>query len=330
MIIIKRRYYLVSFLVFLTVVLKGQEVSVTSAFDTTRILIGDQIKFTITVEQPKDIKLTLPFFRDTIRKNIEILSGPKSDTSKVSDNRIRIVEKYIVTSFDSGYYKVNPVYAETESATGLKRYFSDYSILEVVRTRLAPKDTSAKIFDIVPPYKAPVTLGEIMPWLFLALLAAVIIFLIIRLIRRFSGNKKEAPVLINIEPAHVIAFRELEKLRDEKLPESGENKKYHTRLTEIIRQYLENRFQVYSMELTTEETLSALVKTGFKKGDSYNRLKSVLSFADLVKFAKYKPEPIENEESFTRSWDFVNETKRPEEPVIENVELKVEEGGNKS
>jgi hypothetical protein len=99
--------------------------------------------------------------------------------------------------------------------------------------------------------------------------------------------------------------------------QKGEAKKYYTRLTEIIRQYLENRFQVYSLELTTSETLEALVKTGFKKNESYNKLKSVLTGADLVKFAKYKPEPIENKTSFSNSWDFVSATK-----VIEEVEEK--------
>jgi hypothetical protein len=65
---------------------------------------------------------------------------------------------------------------------------------------------------------------------------------------------------------------------------------------------------VYSLELTTEETLDALVKTGFKKNGSYNDLKSVLTGADLVKFAKYNPVASENEAHFQTSWDFVMTT----------------------
>ena len=48
---------------------------------SSRILIGDQINFTITVDQPSDLKLSLPFFKDTLCRNIEILSGPVIDTS---------------------------------------------------------------------------------------------------------------------------------------------------------------------------------------------------------------------------------------------------------
>ena len=79
-----------------------------------------------------------------------------------------------------------------------------------------------------------------------------------------------------------------------------------------IRQYLENRFGVYSLELTTSETLDALVKTGFKKDETYSRLKSVLTEADLVKFAKYNPEPAENESSFNNAWEFVSATRLDE------------------
>jgi hypothetical protein len=69
---------------------------------------------------------------------------------------------------------------------------------------------------------------------------------------------------------------------------------------------------VFSLELTTSETLEALLKTGFKKNGSYNELKSVLTGADLVKFAKYKPEPSENEAHFLSSWNFVLQTREAE------------------
>jgi hypothetical protein len=309
-------YILVFIFLFFRLPLKGQDVSVTAAFDTSRILIGDQINFSIKIDQPAGLKLSLPFFRDSLSRNIEILSGPALDTSAVSADRIRITEKYLVTSFDSGLYRIDPVYAEIVGSNGLKRFYSDYSILEVARVRIAPPDTAAKIFDIAAPYRAPVTLGEILPWFLLALLVSVIIWLIIKLIGKFKRVKKEIVIQVPAEPAHIIAFRELEKLQNEKLWQNGETKKYYIKLTEIIRQYLENRFGVNSLELTTSETLEALVRTGFKKDGSYNKLRSVLTGADLVKFAKYKPDPAENESGFSNSWDFVSATK----PVEVNEE----------
>ncbi len=289
-----------------------QDVKVTAAFDTTRIYIGDQTHFSITVDQPGGLNLTIPFFKDTLFKKIEILSGPVVDSSINKEGRIKIVQKYLVSSFDSGFYQVPPVIAELKSESGIKRFFSDYSPLEVMRVKIAPADTTAKIFDIIKPYRAPVTLGEILPWLLLVAVVGVLIWAIIRYIRNRKKTEKGIEVVINPDPAHIIAFRELEKLRDEKLWQNGEIKLYYTRLTEILRQYLENRFRVFSLELTTSETLEALVKTGFKKDASYTQLKTVLTGADLVKFAKYKPEPTENESHFQNSWDFVLATKETE------------------
>jgi hypothetical protein len=307
--------------------IKGQDVSVTTAFDTSKILIGDQINFTIVVDQPVDLNLTLPIFRDSITRNIEILSGPDIDSINISDDRVRITEKYLVTSFDSGFYRIDPVYAEKSDSSGIKRYFSDYSMLEVARGNIAPPDSTSEIFDIVAPYKAPVTLGEILPWILLVLIASAFIWFLLKLFRKFKKQEKVVNIPVRTEPAHVIAFRELEKLRNEKLWQTGETKQYYTRLTEIIRQYLENRFLIYSLEMTTSETLEALLKTGFKKDDSYYLLRSVLTGADLVKFAKYKPEPDENELCFTNSWDFVTKTK--EEVAVEGIDGNKKEEGRK-
>jgi hypothetical protein len=290
----------------------GQDISVTADFDTSRISIGDQIGFTVTVSQPVGLSLPFPQFRDTLIKNIEVLSGPVIDTSVVSDKAIKVTGKYLVTSFDSGLYKVDPVYVELKNEQGIRRFYSDYSVLEVNRVRLTPPDTVNKIFDIVRPYSAPVTLAEILPWVLLIIVTAVLIWLLIRFLKKFHRVREEAAEPALKEPAHVIAFRELELLRKEELWQLGETKKYYTRLTEILRKYLENRFGVFSLELTTSETLDALVKTGFRKDESYNLLKSVLNGADLVKFAKYQPEAAENESGFNDSWNFVSVTKKEE------------------
>jgi len=319
-------FIVLSVLLIVPLSLRGQEVSVTAAFDTARIFIGDQTGFSVAIDQPADIKLSIPLFKDTLTKNIEILNGPAVDTLKTGDNKIRITEKYLVTSFDSGFYYIDPVYAEITGSNGLKRFYSDYSILEVVRVRLTPPDTASKIFDIASPYRAPLTLGEILPWILVLILAAAVIWSLIRIVRKLKKARNEVLIPAIIEPAHIIAFRDLEKLKNEKLWQSGETKKYYTRLTEIIRQYLENRFMVYSMEMTTSETLEALVRTGFKKDESYTKLRSVLTGADLVKFARYKPDPVENESVFSGSWDFVLATKAAEMLEI-NDEAKEKPGG---
>lgn len=286
----------------------GQEVNVISAFDTSRIYLGDQINYTLTIDKPVSYILSVPVFKDTLQKNLEILKGPLTDTSFLKDGRIRIRNRYLVTSFDSGFYQLQPVYAEMSSENGIKRFYSDYAALEVMRLKIAPQDTAARIFDIIKPYRAPVTLGEILPWLLLAGVAAALILLLIRMIRKMRIKKTGETAEYIKEPAHVIAFRELEKLKEETLWQKGEIKLYYSRLTEILRQYLENRFGVYSLELTTPETLTELKKTGFKDDENFRKLKTSLTGADLVKFAKHNPESSENELYFDYAIEFVRGT----------------------
>ena len=320
------RKYIAGMLIFFSLFFSagGQDVKVTSAFDSARIFIGDQIKFIVTVDKPDGLILELPAFKDTIVKNIEILSGPLVDSSK-QNGRTKIIQKYLITSFDSGRYQVPPVFTELKNESGLKRFYSDYSLLEVIRVKIAPADTITKIFDIIKPYRAPVTLGDVLPWILMAVIVAAITWFAVRYIRRLKRSRGEIESIIIPDPAHIIALHELEKLRDEKLWQNGEIKLYYTRLTEILRQYLENRFRVFSLELTTGETLAALVKSGFKKDGSYNQLKSVLTNADLVKFAKYTPEPVEHESIFQDSWNFVLATKE-ELPVEDKADMK-DKGG---
>lgn len=323
-----KRFVFKIFIFFISLAsVNGQDVYVTAKFDSASIYIGDQIRFSVTVEKPAALVLNMPVLKDTLCKNIEILSGPVIDTLPSSDGRLKLVSKYLITSFDSGFYQVRPQFAEVKNEEGIKRFYSDYTQLRVMRVKIAPADTAAKFFDIIEPYRAPVTLGEILPWVLIVIVAAALIWFIIRYIR--AHRKKESGIepVINPDPAHVIAFRELESLRNKELWQKGELKLYYSELTGILRQYLENRYSVWSLELTTAETLEALAKTGFKKDERYNQLKTVLTNADLVKFAKYLPEPADNEIHFNNSWSFVESTKPLESINVEPAsDIKGKEG----
>ena len=288
----------------------GQDIKVTAAFDTSRIYIGDQIKFKIVVNQPADLPLTIVSFKDSLVRNVEILSGPVVDTTRKSNGAITVKHEYLITSFDAGEYQLSPVYAELENNDGVKRFYSDYTYLEALLIDIAPADSTAKIFDIINPYKAPLSAGEILPWALIVLLIGALAYYAFRLYKKYKNKETPKEIITPSEPAHVIAFGELEKLKDEELWQKGEIKLYYTRLTEILRQYLENRFGVNSLELTTYETLSALLRTGFKKDENFGLLKQILEGADMVKFAKFFPTDSDNEASFQDAWNFIDNTKQ--------------------
>jgi len=177
-------------------------------------------------------------------------------------------------------------------------------------------DPDQDIKAIKPPIHAPVTFAEIAPWLGGGLLLVLIVILVIYILKK---RKKEEPIFkIRSKPAlppHREAIEKLEKLRLKKLWQSGKLKSYHTELTDIIRYYIERRFSILALEMTTDEIMDKL-KLQNINDLAYKKLFNTLVLADLVKFAKEQPLPIENDTSLNNCTDFVNETKPVPQPVM--------------
>ena len=117
-------------------------------------------------------------------------------------------------------------------------------------------------------------------------------------------------------PPHVIALQELDKLKTEQLWQQDKVKDYYTRLTDIVRVYIEDRFSVPAMEQTTFEILSEFKRNGSQLDTkTYNELQEILEVADFVKFAKLTPLPDVNQNMMTFAYLFVNET-TPAEVIV--------------
>jgi hypothetical protein len=181
--------------------------------------------------------------------------------------------------------------------------------LEVSRPDIQPADSTDQIFDIKLPYGAPITFREILPYLLAGTALLILAYFLIYSLRR---KKRDEPIIRKIrpsEPAHIIALRDLDKLKSEKIWQQDKIKLYYTRLTEILRVYIENRYGILAMEQTSNETLQSLLESGFNDNNLFEKLKEILLLADLAKFAKAKPLASENETAMLSSYIFVNETK---------------------
>jgi hypothetical protein len=110
-------------------------------------------------------------------------------------------------------------------------------------------------------------------------------------------------------PPHVIALQELDKLKNEELWQHEKVKDYYTRLTDIVRVYIEDRFTISAMEQTTFEILTSFnIKEEQIEKKSFDELKEILEVSDLVKFAKFTPLPDENHMMLSNAYLFVKET----------------------
>ena len=111
-----------------------------------------------------------------------------------------------------------------------------------------------------------------------------------------------------ILPAHEIALSDLDALRKQRLWQAGDIKGYQSRLTEILRRYLSDRYDVDALEMTTDEITIALGKTDFDPQNAVE-LSEMLNVADLIKFAKAKPEESIHDLYMQKAIDFVESTK---------------------
>lgn len=301
--------------------LDGQDIIVTSTPDTSAILIGDQIHFKVTASLPGMSEVTLSTATDTLSEKIIILGTPGRDTLTMADGSKAIIDDYLITSFEAGTYSIPPFYAEVASGDTVLRFYSDYSELVVSKPEITPVDTTDVIFDIVAPRKAPLTFRDFLPWIIMAGMTALILWLLARYLPRNPIKRlmKPAPPA---EPSHLIALRELGRLREEQLWQKGEIKEYYSRLSEILRRYIEGRFGISSPELTTDETVRMLQRAAVLKQPEMSVIKEILSVSDMVKFAKYLPQEEINHKAFESSLNFVESTKIPEATPEASRELK--------
>ncbi|MBN2776203.1 MAG: hypothetical protein JXR36_01085 [Bacteroidales bacterium] len=155
---------------------------------------------------------------------------------------------------------------------------------------------------------------------------AAIILLVVTVIYYFKYYRKgEKPVLMKIKPqlpAHVIALEKLENIRKQKIWAKGQIKEFHVQLTDVIREYIENRFGIYAAEMTSSEILGAFEVGNYIKDSDHFKLKQILEVADAVKFAKYQALQNENDMSMNNAVEFVESTK---EIVEENTKTIVAE-----
>ncbi len=293
------------------------QVRVDARFDSTQILIGDQIYATIEAEHPKDVQVVIPNFKDSLVSKLEIIQVFKIDTTILPDGRIKISQRYLITSFDSGVYVFGPIKFACISGQETDTIISN-PISLIVNT--IPIKDITKIADIKKIINLPLTFKELLPFFGISSLVLILLALLTYIYIRWKNKKPifgffEKP----LEPAHVIAFRELEKIKAEKLWQQGKYKDYYSRITDTIRKYIEARFSFPAMESTTDEIYNNLKEIDSLKTEWVSELKDMLSLADLVKFAKAEPLPDENENAWQIAYKFIENTYIRPEPDTETT-----------
>ncbi len=289
---------------------------VSVALDTTALRIGEQVTLTLSVQYRADAgvpSIAWPAINDTLAPHIEVVADSGVDTLASRDvaNAFAQQRTLRLTSFDTGYWAIPPFRFAMNGAV----MESKPMLLHVTGLAL---DSTLTARDIKGIHELPFSIGywlrEHTAWIAGATaaiaLAALLLWLILR--KRKAKPATAAPV-IEI-PIHVRTLEALNALEKQRLWQNGEHKAYHSRITDLLRAYIEERYRVPALESTTDELLQEL-KLSALSVDQRGQLGNMLRMADMVKFAKALPSPIENEQMMSGSLRFVQDTAETPTPT---------------
>lgn len=285
-------------------------------------------------EQAK-AKLQMSTYEEYDEDIFELVEDYPLDTLKNEGRRITLRKRYLLAVMETGNIPIRPtiLYFDKNREEPDTLVADDTLVLSVARymeldTTLFLKadpteqqgfgvDTeraNAMLKDegIYTQKNLPFIFAEIRDYAIYGAMALIILSLIVWYIVWYIRNRwqgkvrqiKPAPKL----PPHEIAIKALEELRNRKLWQNGKHKLYYSTLTEILRLYIEGRWAVGALEMTTDEIITALRDVDIKH-DSRSNLVAILRTADMVKFAKALPDAEENEQLFSYAYYFVENTK---------------------
>ena len=302
-------FYIIFFIsVGYTAILNAQNIQLKANLDTNILKIGAQTHFKIHFSYPKNTKVDYTLAQDTLCEKLEIIDYKIDTLSKDSTKNEYLID-YLISSFDSGYYSIPPqMFIDVQKQDTL---WTKPLILGV--QTVAIDTTKQSIYDIKEPIKEPWTFKEFLQkyylFIIIIILSILLLFFLIKYFRR-KKPKEEKAIYIPKEEAHIIALRELNQLKEEKLWQNDRVKLYYIKLTDILRKYIENRYKISALEQTSYEIIDSLKSETAIEETNIAKLKTILSLADMVKFAKAKPLPNENDKCLKDTFAFVEETKK--------------------
>ena len=274
-------YFILILFVFPT--LHAQEVKV--ATSTKNIKIGEQIEYKISVQAPADATVVFP--EGQTFGALEMVKTNPTDTLKEA-GKFRLEKAYYLTQFDEGKYTI----PQQKIQISHKDFYTDSLLVEVhnvaVDTLKQPLYDAKPIADVTSPSSSLLWLWIVLGIVALLLTAAASYFFVFRK-KKLSAEEERKKL-----PPFERAIQDLKDLQNSKYLIESQHKAYYTRLTDIVKEYLEDEVHILAKESTTDELLAKindLQQNGklHLSAETISNLKRVLQNADLVKFAKSKP-----------------------------------------
>ncbi|MBR3455136.1 MAG: hypothetical protein IKH26_07430 [Bacteroidaceae bacterium] len=318
-----QRAALSALLCLMSVAFAMAQVNVDAKIDSVAIFIGEQAHIQLKVTADKGTVLELPEYDSLkhITPGIEVLSSTVPDTQWINDNkRFTLSKNYTITSFDTTLYRIPPMKVKA----GDKIYESKSMALKVLTFEvdtLHPEQIAGMKTVMTPPFDWNEWKGVVMG----ALAVVILTMLLLYVAARLNDNKpiiKRIKLKPHIAP-HKAAMQKIEQIREEKMWQNEDSKEYYTRLTDTLRQYINERYGFNAMEMTSGEIIERLQQIDDPM--AIDELNELFTTADLVKFAKYNTLINENDRNLVTAIEFINTTKKEEKEQQQPTEIVVVE-----
>ncbi|NDG46788.1 MAG: hypothetical protein EBY37_06725 [Flavobacteriia bacterium] len=253
------------------------------AVDTTAVKIGEQLNYTLQIKADSTAQVLFP--ETPVFAPFELLESFPVDTLKAQSHYL-YTKKYALIQFDSGDYFLPQQQVMVDG-------FSKIAALIPIRVNTVEVDTlKQNLYDIKPLTAVEKDYAALISRILWGLAIGL---LLLGMLYTYLFHKRKKELKARELPPFERAIEELKALENERLTKQEEFKAYYSRLTEVVRRYLEEEAKIDALESTSEELLSKLTlrKDAGSLDLDNNTLKSlrtVLQNADLVKFAKSLPE----------------------------------------
>lgn len=252
-----------------------------SAVDTTLLTVGDRITLTVSVEHASDASVAWPDSLDV--SPFEVLAA-RAMAPETTQGRTTSSAAFQLTTFELGALEIPSFGVAVRSPDGSEQRLSTNRFaVEVVSVGV---DEGGDIRGIRGPLSIPVSAVRIALWMLALLLATAGAYALGRRLRRRMPDE-DAPVE-PLLPPHEIALDALARLEASAMLERGAIKEFHIGVSDILRRYVEARYRVAALEMTTREVLDGLERVGVG-ADFRDGLRRFLDQCDMVKFAKVRP-----------------------------------------
>ncbi|HVB03479.1 MAG TPA: hypothetical protein VNE41_07140 [Chitinophagaceae bacterium] len=278
--------------------------------DSSSILIGQQFHLVLEAVSPSgDTQFGWPVVPDTFNE-FQVIARNPIDTIASGNSKV-YRQTITLTNFDSGLWKIPGFAFRMIPGNGVLTTDSLYLMVNTV-----PVDTTRPFRPIKAIREVPFNIMDYLLYILVGLATVVVLVLfILYLIRRKRPERPPPPPAAKEKPDET-AFKALKKLESEKLWQQNLVKNYYTRLTDILRVYLEDQFSIPAMEQTTDELMHHIRNITIVSQQKDN-LQIILDMADLVKFAKMQPMAADHEQCMKRALEIVDWT-RPKKLNPEN------------